>query len=85
MKRKEIEKLIEELRHKSGQERRYGAEKCADFDRAAGQIEDNIDTYEDDSFETEEDIIDDVKESFDEVDRFWDDIDEDELDNYEIQ
>ena len=85
MEREEIKKLIEELRRKSGQERRYGAEKCADFDRIAGQIEDYIDTYEDDRFETEKDIIDDVKEAFDEVDRFWDDIDEDELDNYEVQ
>lgn len=85
MERKEIKKLIEELRHKSGQERRYGAEKCAYFDRAAGQIEDDIDTYEDDSFETKEDIIADVRETFDEADRFWDDIDEDELENYEVQ
>lgn len=76
MEREDIEKLIEKLRHKSGQERRYGAEKCADFDRAAGQIEEYIDTYEDDRFETEEDIIEDVKEAFDEVDSFYDDIDE---------
>lgn len=85
MKREEIEKLIEELRHKSGQECKYGADKCAFFDRLADQIEDNIYTYEDDSYETEEDIIDDVKETFDEVDSFYDDIDEDELDNYELR
>ena len=85
MKREEIKKLIEELRRKSGQDYKFGSEKCAYFDRAAGQIEDDIDIYEDDSFETKEDIIANVNEAFDEVDRFWDDIDEDELDNYEIQ
>ena len=68
MERREIEKLIEKLRHKSGQERKYGAEKCAYFDRVAGQIEDDIYIYEDDRFETEEDIIEDVNETFDEYD-----------------
>ena len=68
MEREDIEKLIEKLRHKSGQERRYGAEKCAYFDRVAGQIEEYIDTYEDDRFETEEDIIEDVNEIFNEDD-----------------
>ena len=81
---REIKNLIEELRHKSGQERRYGAEKCSYYDSVADYIEGNINSYKDDIFETEEDIIDDVKEVFDESDRFWDDIDEDELDNYEI-
>ena len=76
MEREEIKKLIEELRLKSGQERRYGAEKCAYFDRVADQIEDDIYSYEDDRFETEEDIIEDVRETFDEVDSFYDDIDE---------
>ena len=68
MEREDIEKLIEKLRHKSGQERRYGAEKCAYFERVAGQIEDDIYTYEDDRFETEEDIIEDVNEIFNEDD-----------------
>lgn len=85
MERNEIKELIEKYRRMSQQERRYGAEKCAYFDRVADQIEDNIYTYEDDSYETEEDIIDDVKETFDEVDSFYDDIDEDELDNYELR
>ena len=76
MKREEIKKLIEELRRKSGQERRYGAEKCAYFDRVADQIEDDIYTYEDDRFETEKDIIDDVKEAFDEVDSYYNNFDD---------
>lgn len=68
MERKEIKELIEKYRRMSQQERRYGAEKCAFFERVADQIEDNIYTYEDDCFETEEDIINDVKEAFAEVD-----------------
>lgn len=74
MKRKEIEELIEKLRRKSEQECKYGAEKCAFFERVADQIEDDIYTYESDSFETEEDIINDVKETFAEVDDY--DLDE---------
>lgn len=81
MEREEIKKLIEELRHKSGQERRYGAEKCAYFDRVADQIEDDIYSYEDDRFETEEDIIEDVRETFDEVDSFYDEFNEDDFDS----
>ena len=85
MERNEIKELIEKYRRMSQQERRYGAEKCAFFERVADQIEDEIYNFEDDFFETEEDIVNGVKETFSEVDRFWDDIDEDELDNYEIQ
>lgn len=73
MKRKEIEELIEKLRRKIEQECKYGAEKCAFFERVADQIEDDIYTYESDSFETEEDIINDVKETFAEVDEFYED------------
>lgn len=75
MKREEIKNLIEKLKCKSGQEYKYGAEKCAYFERVADQIEDDIYTYVDDRFETEEDIIEDVNEAFDEVDSFYDDID----------
>lgn len=70
MERKEIKELIEKYRRMSQQERRYGAEKCAEFDRIADQIEDNIYTYESDSFETEDDIINDVRETFAEVDDY---------------
>lgn len=70
MKRKEIEELIKKLRRKSEQECKYGAEKCAFFERVADQIEDDIYTYESDSFETEEDIINDVKETFAELDDY---------------
>ena len=70
MNRTEIDKIIEKYRDNSEREDKYGYDKCAYFERVAGQIEDNILTYEDDFFETEEDIIDDVKESFAEVDNF---------------
>lgn len=72
MKKENIETIIEKIKKMSGQERKYGADKCAFYERVAGQIEDNIDIYEDDYYETEEDIIDDVKESFVQVDDFYD-------------
>ena len=75
MERKEIEELIKKLRRKSEQECKFGAEKCAYFERVADQIEDDIYTYEDSSFETEEDIINNVKETFAEVDDLYDDED----------
>lgn len=73
MERKEIKELIEKYRWMSQQERRYGAEKCAFFERVADQIEDNIYSYEDDSFESKEDIINDVREAFAEVDDIYED------------
>lgn len=73
MERKEIKELIEKYRRMSQQERRYGAEKCAFFERVADQIEDNIYSYEDDSFESKEDIINDVMEAFAEVDDIYED------------
>lgn len=41
----------------------------------AKEIEDNIYTYEDDSFESEEDIINEVREAFAEVEDFYDEED----------
>ena len=73
---KEIKDLVEKFRRKGEQEYKYGAEKCAYFERVADQIEDDIYTYVDDRFETEEDIIEDVNEAFDEVDSFYDDYNE---------
>ena len=73
MEREEIAELIEKYRRMSQQELRYGEEKCAFYDRVAEQIEDNIYTYESDSFETEDDIINDVRENFAEVDEFYED------------
>lgn len=73
MERKEIKELIEKYRRMSQQERRYGAEKCVFFERVADQIEDNISSYEDDSFESKEDIINDVRETFAEVDDNYED------------
>lgn len=80
MEKEKIETIIEKFKRMSGQERKYGADKCAFFERVAGQIEDNIDIYEDDYYETEEDIIDDVKESFAQVDDFYDGEDYENMD-----
>lgn len=72
MERKQIDELIEKYRKLSTQELKYGEEKCAYYDRLAGQIEDSFDEYLDDFYETEEDIINDIKESFYEVDDSYD-------------
>ena len=63
--------VIDKYQKRSEQGYRYGDEKCAFYERVAEQIEDNIDNYENDIFETEQDIIDSVKEEFAEVDE-WD-------------
>ena len=72
MERKQIHELIEKYRKMSDQEPVYGEEKCAYFDRVAGQIEESFDEYLDDFYETEEDIIDSINEQFGEVDRDFD-------------
>ena len=52
---------------------KYGADKCALFDRIADQLEDDIEMYvDDDYFQSEREIIDDIMESFDEMDNFFD-------------
>lgn len=70
---KQIESIIEKYKRKSSQERRYGPDKCNFFEQIADFIEDNIDEYLDDSYETEDDIMFNVKEVFMEVDDFYDD------------
>ena len=54
------------------------------FERVARQIEDNINIYEDDAFETEQDIIDDVKEVFEDFDDFYDFYDEEDYKNMDM-
>ena len=52
---------------------KYGADKCALFDRIADQLEDDIEMYvDDDYFQSEREIIEDIMESFDEMDNFFD-------------
>lgn len=68
MEKEQIQKIIEKYRRKSMQFRRYSDEKCAFFERVADDIEDNINIFMDDEWETEEEILDNVKEAFDEVD-----------------
>jgi hypothetical protein len=69
MNRKQIDELIEKYRKMSTQELKYGEEKCAYYDRLAGQIEESFDEYFDDFYETEEDIINSINEQFADVDR----------------
>ena len=75
MEREQIESIIEKYKRKSSQERRYGPDKCFFFEQVADQIEDNIDEYLDDCYETEDDILFNVKEAFQELDDFYDDED----------
>ena len=72
MERVQLNELIEKYRKMSTQELKYGEEKCAYYDRLAGQIEESFDEYLDDFYETEEDIINDINEQFAEVDRDYD-------------
>ena len=72
MNRKQIDELIEKYRKMSTQELKYGEEKCAYYDRLAGQIEESFDAYLDDFYETEEDIINSINEQFAEADCFYD-------------
>ena len=72
MEREQIEEIIAKYQRKSSQERRYGPNKCNFFEQVADFIEDNIDEYLDDSYETEDEILFNVKEVFMEVDDFYD-------------
>ena len=69
MERVQLNEFIEKYRKMSTQELKYGEEKCAYYDRLAGQIEESFDEYLDDFYETEEDIIDSINEQFADVDR----------------
>lgn len=86
MTKEEIEKIIRKYQRKSQQYRKYTDEKCALFDRIAGQIELNKNDYlDDDYYETEEDVISNVREIFEENDNFfdakeWEDFDWDDED-----
>lgn len=75
MEREQIEEIIEKYQRKSSQEHRYGADKCNFFEQVADFIEDNIDEYLDDSYETEDEILFNVKEVFLESDDFYSDED----------
>lgn len=57
----------------SNQELKYGADKCALFERIVGQLEQDIDLYVDDEcFQSEKEIIDDIFELFEDYDRYFD-------------
>lgn len=70
MTKDEIIEIVAKYRRKSNQERKYGADKCALFDRIADQLEQDVDLYvDDDYFQSEKEIVDDIVELFDEYDR----------------
>lgn len=73
MDREQLEEIITKYQRMSSQERRYGPDKCDFFEQVADFIEDNIDEYLDDSYESEDEILFNVKEVFQEVNDFYDD------------
>ena len=74
MTKEEIQEIVAKYRRMSDQEQKYGADKCAMFDRIADQLEQDIDLYvDDDYFQSEKEIIEDICELFDEFDSFLDD------------
>ena len=69
MTKDEILEIVAKYRHMSDQEQKYGADKCALFDRIADQLEQDIDIYvDDDYFQSEKEIIEDIIELFDDYD-----------------
>lgn len=81
MTKEELLEIVAKYRRMSDKEMKYGADKCALFDRIADQLEDDIEMYvDDDSFQSEKEIIDDILELFDEHDNSFG---EEELDNHE--
>ena len=74
MTKEEIQEIIAKYRRMSDQELKYGADKCAMFDRIADQLEQDIDMYvDDDYFQSEKEIIEDIRELFGEHDSYFDD------------
>ena len=79
MTKEEIQEIIAKYRRKSDQEQKYGADKCAMFDRIADQLEQDVELYVDDDFyQSEKEIIDDIVELFDDHDKYFGE--EEELD-----
>jgi hypothetical protein len=72
MTKEEIQEIVAKYRRMSDQELKYGADKCAMFDRIADQLEQDIDLYvNDDYFQSEKEIIDDIVELFDDYDKYF--------------
>lgn len=76
MTKEEIKEIVAKYRRMSDQELKYGADKCAVYDRIADQLEQDIDLYvDDDYFLSEKEIIDNIVELFDDYDSFFGDED----------
>lgn len=85
MTKDELLEVVAKYRRMSDKEMKYGADKCALFDRIADQLEDDIEMYvDDDRFQSEREIIEDILELFDDYDSFLDDEEESENDEYLI-
>ena len=79
MTKEEIQEIVAKYRLMSNQELKYGADKCAMYDRIADQLEQDIDLYvDDDYFQSEKEIINDIIDLFDEYDRHSDNDEEPE-------
>lgn len=73
--------IIEKYFEMSEKEYRYGAEKCALYERIAHYLEENIDKYiEDDYFQDELELINAVKDELEEMDGFYDEEDWENMD-----
>ena len=69
MTKDELLEVVAKYRRMSDKEMKYGADKCALFDRIADQLEDDIEMYvDDDYFQSEREIIEDITGLFDEYD-----------------
>ena len=69
MQRQKLEKIIAKYRNLVDPS--YNEEKMYQYERFADSVEDNIEIYEDDRFETEQDLFDDFNEVEAEVDAQW--------------
>ena len=69
MQRQKLEEIIAKYRNLVDPS--YDEEKMYQYERFADSVEDNIEIYEDDRFETEQDLFDDFNEVEAEVDAQW--------------
>ena len=69
MQRQKLEEIIAKYRNLVDPS--YDEEKMYQYERFADSVEDNIEIYEDDRFETEQDLFDDINEVEAEVDAQW--------------
>jgi hypothetical protein len=74
MKKEQIQAIAEKYRKLACKIEPDDEEKAYEYERFADFIEDNIDIYDDDDYESEADLLTDYNESEAEVDAQWDNI-----------